>query len=494
MMLSRNYTEAIKWTFRNTQCEVIMTCLIGTDSKDQEIYQYLYNNRKRIDRATGDDIYFIYPVESSLIDGTKNQVLLRDEEAFPFNHLHKEDRHILSDGILDAIYEECPKLFNFDHHKLPGLILIRKTGDYFPQLVPIKSVKDIDLYIDAFGIVTSYKRDHSTYLEKINSSKDNVKEVFEEKLDILNHDMSERFSQLEVSRETLLENITSLLRNNNVDKADIEHFHRTQNTKKALSILRHKYANLQQSTELNDLARAIRQLQQRDTLQEEIDELQSRIKTAVSEKDIAEWKQKLSDAFSLSAYKLSRILLSTEAAERVLSMSVFPCRDLQKAYFNIIQDINQRSLEIKNRLNDISEKLDSIGYDIFISCKSEDYKSAHELHEFLLNNGHRPFIADIALREVGTDRYGDLIRQVIDRCQHLIVFATNIEYIKTEYVKHEWTLFYDEVMAGRKQGRLFAVLPTLNCMPELPIEFRNTQCFEISSFKETILDFLKENL
>lgn len=38
------------------------------------------------------------------------------------------------------------------------------------------------------------------------------------------------------------------------------------------------------------------------------------------------------------------------------------------------------------------------GYDVFLSCKSEDYSKVEPIYRWLVANGHRPFFAPISLK------------------------------------------------------------------------------------------------
>jgi hypothetical protein len=173
---------------------------------------------------------------------------------------------------------------------------------------------------------------------------------------------------------------------------------------------------------------------------------------------------------------------------------------------SIIKLLDNKSLLLKKIFECISEREDITNelidkfkknikdkrFDTFISCKSKDYEKAHELYDFLQDNGLRPFIADISIRQIGEDRYGDLIRQVIDMSKNLIVYTSNIDYMSTPYVSSEWNLFLDELTAGRKDdGRLLSIIPDGADIRSLPIGLRNRQFFYISTYKDVLLDFLK---
>ena len=88
---------------------------------------------------------------------------------------------------------------------------------------------------------------------------------------------------------------------------------------------------------------------------------------------------------------------------------------------------------MSNILSRIRTEIYEHGFDVFISCKSQDYALAHKLYDYLVYNGFKPFLADTSIKEVGIDQYTALIGEVINVCQNMIVFATDSDYIKTPY-------------------------------------------------------------
>lgn len=487
MLLSKNYKEAIRWIFTYTNFKYVMTCLIGLESNQQKIFQYIWNNKKRIDRATGDNIAFIYPVEGQLMSHAQHPVGLKAKEAIPFMTLREGERHMLPDGISDAIFDECPYIFDFDYHQLPGLVVIGREGDGFPQFYHLDSEKEFDLYIDAIAIIDSFTRDFSKYNAEYQTKYSReVKEVLEDQLSILLKEKDSRFNGTEIDHQGLISNLALSLRAQKVNEEDVKKLYTSPNLKKLMKNIIKSYPQLRDSQEIRCLCKKVREMQQILSLDCRISNIRTRIDNAISRQDIEVLRNKMNDIFLSSRHNLAKIVLEESTAEQFLHRI-----DFSYDLIRLCRIINDRSRKVLNRINSFEDELNTRGYDIFISCKSEDYHAAHRLYTFLQNNGHNPFLADYSLREVGTDKYGELIRQVIDKCNHMIVFTTNIDYICTEYVKHEWTLFYDEVMAGRKKGKLFAVIPSLNSVTELPIEFRNTQCFEINSFDQSILNFVK---
>ena len=127
-------------------------------------------------------------------------------------------------------------------------------------------------------------------------------------------------------------------------------------------------------------------------------------------------------------------------------------------------------------------------YDVFISCKSEDYALAREIHDFLTNKGYSVFLADADLRKVGKARYGKVIDEALESATHLVLFASKPQYAVSTYVEEEWRIFLEEQRSGRKSGNLLTVRKGFD-IAELPISLRGSQSFAFDEY-EAIVDFL----
>ena len=134
-------------------------------------------------------------------------------------------------------------------------------------------------------------------------------------------------------------------------------------------------------------------------------------------------------------------------------------------------------------------RLTMINYDVFISCKSEDYHYAHLIYRFLTDElGYAVFLADAELRKKGVAEYGEVIDEALDSAEHLILFSSKVEYINSSYVKNEWRTFLEEKRSGRKPGNILTVLKDVT-ISSLPISLRHFQSFTYDRYKE-VKDFL----
>ena len=89
-------------------------------------------------------------------------------------------------------------------------------------------------------------------------------------------------------------------------------------------------------------------------------------------------------------------------------------------------------------------------YDVFISCKSDDYPFARKVYQYLKGQNYKVFLADAELRKKGNTEYGKIIDEALDSATHMIIIASKPEYINSSYVQSEWRTFIEEKRTGRK--------------------------------------------
>ena len=91
-------------------------------------------------------------------------------------------------------------------------------------------------------------------------------------------------------------------------------------------------------------------------------------------------------------------------------------------------------------------------YDVFISCKSEDYPLGRQIYDFLSNKGKAVFLADKNLRKLGISDYGRVIDDAIEGSTHMLVVSSSVKYIMRDtspYVYYEWHTFSEEICLRR---------------------------------------------
>lgn len=129
-------------------------------------------------------------------------------------------------------------------------------------------------------------------------------------------------------------------------------------------------------------------------------------------------------------------------------------------------------------------------YDVFISCKSEDYKLAEEVYQFLVDNGFYTFLSSKELRKMKDSEYMDAISEALDSAYHIIVLSTSKENIKSKWVKFEWSTFLNEQLSGRKQGQIMSILSGME-VRDLPIQLRHYEVFSPKDYQEKILSYIE---
>lgn len=129
-------------------------------------------------------------------------------------------------------------------------------------------------------------------------------------------------------------------------------------------------------------------------------------------------------------------------------------------------------------------------YDVFISCKSEDYKYAEEIYDFLTANGVRTFLASKELRKLGDSEYRKAISKALKSTYHMIVLASKAEYIDTTWVYYEWDWFINAKLKGFKPGQIVTILKDVN-VDDINADLWKYESFVYSNFKENLLPYME---
>ena len=150
-------------------------------------------------------------------------------------------------------------------------------------------------------------------------------------------------------------------------------------------------------------------------------------------------------------------------------------------------------MDAQTSLNPVSENNteEDVIYNVFISCKSEDYSFAQPIHDFLIANGLKVFFADAELKEKAESQYADVIDEALDATKHLIVVATSIEHIKSKWVKYEWSTFSNDLKSNYRDGNLITILSPTITPRMLPASLRHMQSFTVDNYKN-ILPYVKK--
>lgn len=129
-------------------------------------------------------------------------------------------------------------------------------------------------------------------------------------------------------------------------------------------------------------------------------------------------------------------------------------------------------------------------YDVFISCKSEDYAFAEQVYSFLTANGIHTFLATKELRNLGDSEYRRSITGALKSAYHLIVFASRAEYVDSIWVYYEWDLFLNAKLKGYKKGQILTVLKDVK-VDDINMDLWKYESFTFYNYKDGLLDYVE---
>lgn len=163
--------------------------------------------------------------------------------------------------------------------------------------------------------------------------------------------------------------------------------------------------------------------------------------------------------------------------------------DCEASKIILLHEIEKRygAKDLKETVIPCGNVIKHMQYDVFISCKNEDYPFARKVYQYLREHNYNVFLADTELRKKGNAEYGEIIDEALDSATHMVIVATKPEYIMAAYVKSEWRTFIEEKRSGRKMGNIVTLIEFT--ISELPISLRHFQSFNLKSFN-CITDFL----
>lgn len=132
-------------------------------------------------------------------------------------------------------------------------------------------------------------------------------------------------------------------------------------------------------------------------------------------------------------------------------------------------------------------------YDVFISHKSADDAIATKVYEYLQQTGRVAFCDHFTLRELHDSEYDKRIVESLENSKHLVVVASDPEYLKDKWVYSEWHRFYNDKRLNRRNGNLILVLSDdlMERVGELPSDLRDgIEIIKTSEFRNRIDDLL----
>lgn len=129
-------------------------------------------------------------------------------------------------------------------------------------------------------------------------------------------------------------------------------------------------------------------------------------------------------------------------------------------------------------------------YDVFISCKSEDYIYAEEIYNFLRDNGFNVFLANKELRGLSDSEYRRAISQALKSTYHLIVFASKPEYVDSTWVYYEWDWFLVAKLKGKKSGQLLSILKDVS-IDDVNADLWKYESKTFLDYKDSLLSYVE---
>lgn len=168
-------------------------------------------------------------------------------------------------------------------------------------------------------------------------------------------------------------------------------------------------------------------------------------------------------------------------------------------YIKVKKTLNENDIDYDRKIKSYRNYLgldfpEADNYDVFISYKSEDEALARRVFEFLIGAGKRVFFAREALPVMGKTEYREAIMDALDHSQHFILVTSNLAYIKSNWVKEEWSFFISKLIESAHKGNFaLIVYDDCNVTPEaLPPNLRYKQRFYMSNFKDCLLPYLEQ--
>ena len=440
-----HFEEILKW-FDQESYEYLMLLLPSSDPKDSKLDEHIIREQITIDKLTGDKIAYIAYQEKKIT-----------ERIGPIKTIRLQKDKIRTHTLIS---DEVCRHYNIPRYNLPALILITKSHEC--NLYPVSSENDLISYFSPISYVTSFIEDY----QRIDKNREQDGFLFDEKSKLYKvHDNLKQ--DLRYREEFKIPNRVQ----------QIQDFLNNTNSK----IFVEQYGDL-----ISRIEELYQICKETNEIAEQINTIPKRILgTEKREIEIDEEKRHI-----LSVYeeKLNRIIFAENGAEILLNSLCSPSHGL----IDLLNHVREKTLKVNRKLEELKRKIAEEAFDIFISSKSEDYQKASEVYNFLRENGYKPFLADQELRQIGTDDYGCAIRQIIQKCHYMIVFASNVDYMTTTYVHSEWNQFLDSLNSGLIEGKLFSIISPSITADLLPPGLSTRQFFTFDNYKELLLQYIKK--
>ena len=435
-----DFEQVINRFYTQSKYDLMLLFVSSFDGNDHTILRELVNNAKRIDRITGNRICFFYFIKDAF--DSMNQNLTRwVKDLSDWEPLYGEGVSVTMETA-DKICQH----FGLLRSTLPAFILVSKDRSEKPQVFSIHEYRDFESFLTPLNILHAYEDDRKSIISRYENEK-RRDVVTREQVDARNAKRRPWIVALEKHERKKAKEL-SLGLPENAEKRESE----IQKYKKRLA----DYPELEEH----------------------------------GEDDSVIYPQQELDYIRNKSIERLNISLNSNDGESMIE-DIASGRGYFSSVLKIWELVRTRGARISRITENIRYQIHEHGFDVFISCKSQDYALAHALYDYLVANGFRPFLADTSIKEVGIDQYTALIGEVINVCQNMIVFATNLDYIETPYVSAEWHTFVNDINTGHKpDAKIVTILSPDIDVHYLPAWLRDKQCFTTENYKDSLLHFL----
>lgn len=437
-----NFTQVLERFYHQDKYDFMLLFASSFDGNDRTIIHEIVDNAKRIDRITGDRICFFYFIKDSY-DNMNEKITRWVRDVSDWTPLYGEGVTLTMETADDI----C-RHFAILRSNLPAFILVDKDRREEPQIFSIHDYLDFESFLTPLNIIHSYVED-----------KESIRKLYEQerRRGVVTQDEVDKRNEQRKSWSIALQQLE-------------------RKKMKELSLGLNEQADKRES----EMLKFERKLEDFPVIEARgIDE------------SIPYPHDKLQHIKNIAIEKLN-ITLNSYEGESIIE-------NIQNQYkysdsvLKIWQLVRTKGIRLSRILEKIRFEIHHRGFDVFISCKSQDYGLAHELYDFLLNKGFKPFLADSSIKEIGIDQYTALIGEVINVCQNMVVFATDIRYLETPYVAAEWHTFINDINTGHKpNAKIVCILSTGINPHNLPIWLRDKQCLTTENYKEDLISFLSD--
>lgn len=436
-----NFQEVLEKFYSQHKYAFMLLFVSSFDGRDRSIIRDIVQNARLIDRVTGEMMCFFYFVPIGIPH--LNGALVRWIKDIP-DH---EPLYGFGVSVTMETADDICKHFGIRRSFLPGFILVSHDKTAAPQLLQINKYHDLEAFLSPLNVIHSYLEDRTAIIYEY-ETKRRDSAIEQEKVGLRE---KQRFSWMQALRR--------------------------HERKREQAI----QCNLPEQVRISEF---------------EIQKYQAKLDAypPLEVKGIdesIEYPQGELDDIKRIAIKKLNFSLRSHDGENIIN-SVESITGYTEAILKVWTLVRTQDVRISILIDNIREKIREYRYDVFISCKSQDYTSAYELYNLLAQHGYTPFLADASIKEIGIDQYTAVIGEVIDVCKNMIVFATDINYIESTYVEAEWHAFINDINTGYKPyAKIVTILSPEIDVHQLPIWLRDKQSFTTENYRDRLIYFLE---